>query len=483
MKSYKKNLALLTALLMLGSLCACGGESALTTGETTGESSQGTTVPTDPGAVFEDYSYQYQPGRHRDWEMDVVVLAKTFLTKHPKLADTYYFESHCFDTDPAQYLVEDNGFYDEALRETFAGEITSLIERIPELTDVEIQYELQRIVALIGDAHSGVSFERDRFFPIMITELEHEDVLGYYVVRIPSEYEECIYSQLVSINGIPLADVIDLLRPYISSENGGWEEFNIFDNFWSSRLFWLDALRIIGVVPWEEERAEFELLKEDGTTEMVTLDAITYEQYDVFGMTRVDFYARGIGNLKYSGEKNYWYELLEDGTLYACVTACTESSDDPFSTFCNEILEMLTSADMPRKLVIDLRHNTGGSYPMSGFEDFAARLGSVETDGIYILIDHGVFSSGNGMAGKLACTVPSAVFVGSPTGQPACVWGNSRYYTLPCSLIQFRLSTSYWMFAQTLEGDALMPDLTVYQTLEDHKQGIDTVLEAVLHTD
>ena len=133
----------------------------------------------------------------------------------------------------------------------------------------------------------------------------------------------------------------------------------------------------------------------------------------------------------------------------------------------------------PMKVIFDYRGNTGGSYPMSGFEEFVDQFAGIQTQGCYILTDHAVASSSNGMVGKMAAFIPDAILVGTPTGQPANNWGNPSSYNTLNNKVHFRVSKEFWMFAESAEDDAIMPDVLLYQTLEDYKQGIDTVMEYV----
>lgn len=467
-------------------LSACVGEQTnestpepKETESTVAETAEETTVDTEGIVSFENYIYQYPSGRDREWETDVVTFANIFLTKHPAIADTYYFEVCAYEDTLPSYLVNKNERYDVDLRNTFTDEVYALIDQIPELSDLEIQYELCRIAALLGDAHTNVIVSDSEFFPLMVTQLEDGSSLDYYCTRIPSEFDSVMYSRLVTINGIPLEEVIDMLRPYVSSENSEWEEFYITDNFWNSFLIQKDLLQIVGVVPAGSDTAEFGFAGEDDAVTCVTLSAVSSDEYDASQMTRVDFYAKRLEQWEYP-DQYYWYELRpEDETLYVRISKCYEISGYSFSTFCDEILEILSFSEEPLKLVIDLRGNTGGKYPMSGFEDFTNRLKSTETSGTYILIDHGVFSSGNAMAGRLSMALTDALLVGTPTGQPGYTWGKPRYYNLLYSPLQYRLSTELWIVSDSGE-EAIMPDITVYQTLEDYRSGVDTVLAYVL---
>ena len=73
----------------------------------------------------------------------------------------------------------------------------------------------------------------------------------------------------------------------------------------------------------------------------------------------------------------------------------------------------------------------------------------------------------------------SARIVGTPGGQPANFWGGVQGFYLPNSGLYFQRPSTFCNNIPGDENDALMPDIIIYQTIEDYRNGIDTVLEAV----
>lgn len=435
---------------------------------------------TEPAGLqnpYAGYEYRYT-GRDREWEEDIVYLAETFLDNHLKLTDKYYFAVHAYEADISSYLVNENDLFDRELREEFIRGIDSVLERIPELEDVQIRYELQRIAALLEDASGKVLCESQEYFPVMVEALEGEDGMGYYAVRIPNAYADVIYARLTAVNGVPVDEAVDRLRAYVSSENRYFEEANIIGVDWRSLLIRKEALQAAGIVDWDADTAEFRFLREDGTEKTVTLTAITSEEYDVSGMTRVDFYAKRIHRYA-NPSQYYWYEARpEDGAVYVNMLYCNESQES-FAAFSKRVLEELGSSEEYRKLVLDLRHNTGGSYPMSGIDEFYRELSRLENVDVYVLIDGGTAAAAMTIATRIRDSVPGAVLVGTPAGQTLNVLGDSRKYTTDNKELVFYISAKYWMNSAE-NAETLMPDLLVYQTLEDYKKDVDSVLAAVL---
>ncbi len=85
------------------------------------------------------------------------------------------------------------------------------------------------------------------------------------------------------------------------------------------------------------------------------------------------------------------------------------------------------------------------------------------------------------MATSLKLNVDGAVLVGGPAAEPPnftvpVLDGN---YEMPNSKCIFSFGGSYLNYWPGYEHDALMPDIEIYQTIEDYQNGKDTVLEAV----
>lgn len=479
MKARHSALLFVLILAILASCCACQSDNPTT--QSSSDSSSHEEPNVSEIAIpesFADYTYRYEDSRDLAWEKDIVYLAETFLETHPLICDTYYFEQRNYGDNSAGYLVNDNLFFSEDLRKAFIREFVLLLDSIPTMEDMEIHFEIQRIVALLNDAHSRVVMDSYEIFPFMVARLENEGEFAYYLVRIPLEHEDLLYSRLVTINGIALDEVMDMLRPYVSSENEYLEDYKIYNNFWNSLLTHKYLLQVIGVVEKDASTAQFTFLDDDGNSVTATLSTVSYDEFRVEDIAQGDLYARGITLWKHT-DQNYWYETYPDeNALYFRISKCSESGY-AFQSCCGEILDILRASEEPMKLIIDLRGNTGGKYPMSGFENFVTSLQKMTQHQIYILIDDAVGSSAVGIAAKLSGTLTNVVLVGTPAAQPVNMWGNPKLYTMPNNDISFLVSKEYWMFAETAEDVSLMPDITVHMTLEDYKQGVDTVLEYV----
>ena len=183
---------------------------------------------------------------------------------------------------------------------------------------------------------------------------------------------------------------------------------------------------------------------------------------------------------KSEGTKEYyWYEVLpENEMLYIRINDIYEITEYRVSDFATDIYTEINNNAVIDKVVVDLRDNGGG---LSGRMDpIIEKLVKTEVEPIYVLIDSGSASASVLMALDMKYAGDNVVIVGTPAGEPPNFFGGVISYTLPQTGHWFTLSSTYMEYIKNYEYNALLPDITIYQTLEDYKQGIDTVLEAVI---
>lgn len=420
-----------------------------------------------------NYTCFYSSGRNLEWEEDILFFADSYLEVYPLLT---HFPSRIEMVTDVEYTDE---FYDPQLRQTFIDEINALIPRVWHMTDTEILYELQRLLAMLHDAHTYLLLDIDRFFPISFQVFWEEEVPVFRVSLIPSDHEDAMFCALTGINGIPVEEVIRRLSPYISYEN----EPCLLDSLSGSgdvgALATLDLLRITGVV--KHNRAVYNLVTPDGTPMDVELRAVGdfgLLLTDLVSHTHADAYPEIYGDYA----DNFFHRWME-GTdiMYARVNEFDYMADYTFMDFGNEILALTRDNGGVEKLIIDLRQNPGG-YQFYGYPEFINALNRIEYESLYVLIDEGSYSSSIIMAGRIKNSFPEAILAGTPAGQPPNFFAsmNDIDYVLPNSGITCRMPMAFWRVMPDYEYDALMPDLPVYPTLEDYRNGVDTILEAVI---
>ena len=185
-------------------------------------------------------------------------------------------------------------------------------------------------------------------------------------------------------------------------------------------------------------------------------------------------------NLRYQQEDPYWWSMLDEQTLYVRLTTMVPNYDYTIDNLFSEVRTAMRDSEIPLKVILDFRGNGGGYVHETTLKGFVNATGWYAHDGVYILIDGDCFSAGVMAPYYLRQAVEGAVLVGAPTGQGLWFPANSAYYELPNTGTGFSIGDEITWVVRDWDGDALEPDVTVYQTLEDYENMVDTVLEWAL---
>lgn len=366
---------------------------------------------------------------------------------------------------------------DPELHNTFLQGINALIPRISELNDIQLLYELKKIVAGLSDAHSGVSVPETQF-PVAIVPFYEEGEIVFRACTVPATAEEVLFGKLLAINDVPVEEIMKRLLPYIPCENEYWTLHKI-SNTYNSMLLLVDGLQVIGVIDQGVKEAEFLFETESGEEVTITAEALNEDDSHLPELIKHTLYHTK--PLMYQhNDLSYWMqELPENQTLYVRFNEILEREDLPYSQFFYNIMHTIHGDSTIQKLVIDLRDNGGGKV-FQGLDGF---LQSLNNSGIsvYVLVDNATLSGAVWVSVNIMQIVEHAVLVGTPTGEPPTMCANRVDYTMPNSGYEFSVSERYMEFWPGYEGNAIQPDITIYQTIGDLKNGVDTVLTQVLN--
>lgn len=432
---------------------------------------------TEPEKIpFADYEYLYTDERDRAWEEDVVFLAKFYLGQvetygHPLLVNE---ESQVWK--PQNY-IDFRNFYREDLRDTFVADLEALIRNIPVLTDTEIVYELQRIVAKLSDLHSHVYLPVTDLFVFTVEPLYSDEGMELRLVRLPAEYQHALFGELVAINGVPIDEVVERLGQYIAHE---WEYSKMFymtNPLQTGLIGRKEALEMAGIVDAEDTAAELEVITEQGERIVIEVPAVAATESKNVAKVYGDWLHDKISYYEGYQDSNYFLRFEEEyQLLYIRFNQMYEMTDYRFSEFLADIKKQ-SANEACKKIVVDFRLN-GGGKGLELHDDLIEVLGKATADQIYILIDQASYSDAILLPVEMRQKLSNAVIVGMPGGQSPNFFAGAAY-TLPNSGCAFWVSGLCYSYSPDYEYETLMPDITVYQTLEDYKQGIDTVMEYV----
>ena len=368
--------------------------------------------------------------------------------------------------------------FTKTTEQEFRAAVAKLRQQIPTLDQAAIVVEFARLAAMLHDAHTSVDTsafaEAFRRYPFGILPLK--DGLSWFVA--PAGRPELVGAVMVSIDGMPIEQVIDRV-----SSLYGWENR-------ATQIAWLrnwinaaEVLRALGVTR-SDERAIFEVRTVDGRLEKVELES---GKSDPQKLTTAD--PKWTGVAKTSRRKDaraMWFEMIaaeempdsarERRCLYVRYDRCKDDKDKPIAEYCGDLIKRLDEGGIDR-IVIDFRYNGGGNsalldpflFHLGGRKEFRAK-GSVVG-----MIGPGTFSSAQLNADRLR-KVCKAVLVGMPTGQKPNAFGEIRNFELPNSKLKVWYSTKLF-HTDDADPESMMPDVVVEPTVADVLSGHDVALE------
>ena len=132
--------------------------------------------------------------------------------------------------------------------------------------------------------------------------------------------------------------------------------------------------------------------------------------------------------------RNYWFEYLpSDSLLYFQLNRAEESEEELFEVFQDRLLAAIT-VRQPRRVVVDLRFNTGGNlfmaYPL--FRKLAELPFAQERGRLFVITGRSTFSAGVFHTAHLKAAT-KAVIVGEPAGDALDFWAEGGNVVLPNS--------------------------------------------------
>lgn len=386
-----------------------------------------------------------------DWATDLDALAKNLPEVH---ADWF----HDLDPDDWEDAVED------------------LRGRIEGLPDEVALFELSALCALAGDAHTGIDLRSAgvtmHAIPLGVEAFED----GLFVVAAGVMHALTLEHELVAVNGVPADELIERLGRLVATDNEGSTRRKA-----SQLLTIRGALRAAGVVDGAAKEVELTLrpMKSETTIEhrAMFVDASVIR---MMPMRRApDFNIRPIPTYLKRATGNYQSDYDEASkTLYVAYNVCRESDGLRMDRFTDLVLGFWDRLE-PERLLIDLRHNSGGDERVLGpFIDAIERHEEINRPGrLFVAIGPRTFSSAMNNAVSLDERT-EAVLVGEPTGGKPNHFGEVNRFELPSGIAVF-YSTKYF---ERVAGDpdAVHPDLDAAMTSGHWFAARDPVFEAVV---
>ena len=335
--------------------------------------------------------------------------------------------------------------------------------------------ELVRLAAMPSwngrDGHTGIFpfTPEDGTLLYPLRWWEFSDGLVITAARPP--YEDLVGSRVEAIAGRPIDEVLELIGPLAPRDNPS-----------NLKAFGLLYLRVsnllagLGVID-EAGPTEFTLVDRDGNRRGVQIEPTTPVVDDDWDSGLPHRLAATDAPWLRDQDTTLWWTFLEDsGTLFAQFNHVRGDATDVIP----ELRERAQEDDVER-VVIDLRHNSGGDNTTLPPLELALRDPTIDRPGrLFAIIGRVTFSAAANFATDIEGAT-SVTFAGEPMGGSPNLYGDTRPVALPASGQTLYMAARYW--ERSTPDDTritIEPDIPVDLTSDDYFAGRDPVLEAIV---
>ncbi|MGP1438706.1 MAG: hypothetical protein ACTTKH_06500 [Treponema sp.] len=342
--------------------------------------------------------------------------------------------------------------YTNVSKKDFEAQIETLKKTWHKQDEMQQYFSLCHLVALIGDAHTQIfkPLENDKALPFFVLPYGGHSI----IVQAEKEYTELVGKELIAINGIKLKTIFQKLFSIISHDKKEWANLKAH---YGCRLF--SRLKYIGGIK-KDETAKIKYKDiSTGKTKTMNVDFSKDMQINnpVFANLSQTLFQSG-----------YYYANIFQDILFIQYNVCADSPDMPMKDFAFRIGQL----PKPKKIIVDLRHNTGGDSRVIGpLLEVLNKISPNNEIPIFAFVGNGTFSSGV-MAAYDLKTI-GALLIGEEMG-----W-NGKFGEVK----EIQLNDDYVLFCSTKDFSEYLkdmhPDLIMLQDLKSLNAGVDSLVEAI----
>lgn len=405
------------------------------------------------------------------------------------LADTSKMtrdEGWRFDLQLLAREAERKGFgvYRPITKDAFELLVKKLDAMIPKLTDMQVAVEMSKLMAKLGDGHTGIlgSLSRPEFaqtLPLQFYFFKE----GLFVIAADPKYRELLGAQVLRFGERTVAEVMQALDPLTSRDNELWPT-----QTGPYRMRILPLLNALSLIP-DAQKVALTIRDMEGKERVVTISADTTEPniWNTLPNPKswvnlpqtlsapVPLYLKNMG-------QKYWFEYLPDSkVLYFQYNSVTNDKPESLAQFSERLFKFINEHEVD-KLVIDMRWNNGGNTFLTQPLLYGLiRNEKVNQRGkLFVVIGRRTFSAAQNTVSFFERHT-NAIFVGEPTGSSPNFVGEETIFTLPYSKLLANVSDLYWQSAWPMDYRTwLAPQLYTPPTFEMFRANRDPAMEAIL---
>ncbi len=372
-----------------------------------------------------------------------------------------------------QYLARElpkrhKNLFHTVSREEFEKMVAELDAAIPTLEDYQIIVRMQEITAKVGDGHTYVHLPQTfKRYPLVFYWFGN----ALRVVRATKEYKDALGTKIVKISDVNVNDAQTRIRKVLSQAENEW--FVLSNS--PFHLATPEVLQTLGVVP-DASRAVFTFETDEG--KQFTLDIVPIAPDANFASLLLGA-AKEEPLFRQKPSEQFWFTYLPDSqTVYVNFRGYNSLGENTKKLF------GLLDANPTKKIVIDMRQNTGGDSAKAReylIPAIKQRVAINQKGRLFVIVGRRTFSAAMTNAIDLRKET-NALLVGEPIGERPNSYQENDEMKLPNSGIVVSYSTKYYKLLDE-DAPAVMPDKRIDPNWDDYKAGHDAVMNWILSED
>jgi hypothetical protein len=404
------------------------------------------------------------------------------------------------DSVLTSFLPRDRSF-DPPTRARFVRTIHALRDSVAGLTDAQLTVRLAEAVATAGNAHTRLYLLRNRTvlrrYPIRVWWFGKDLV----VVRAEPEQAALLGGKIVTLAGKPIEQLAAAVAPLYAA-NPSWARYMSSYLLTSPEILqglglsWSNELAITVELPGQRMVATqinpLPLERSDQPVEAwwdlspfgpqppgTWLSALLPDS------THLPLY------LEHPAQSYWWEAVPSSHLLYVQYNRAEDQpGKETVRAFGDSLIKQIQH-DAPRKLVIDLRFNTGGNLQLADtlFRRIAALPLAKEPGRLFVITGRATFSAGITPVALLR-QLTKATIVGEPAGDGLDFWAEGGNVLLRHTGLTLHYADGFHSYSPLeyperrpyhydLSVKDLGPDIPVETALTEYLAGKDAVLDTI----
>ena len=323
----------------------------------------------------------------------------------------------------------------------------------------EMYVALKKVNAEIEDEHTNMGYREPVLFPYSC----HLFKEGIYIISADQSEEQAVFSRVIAVNHIPIGTVINKITDMLPDKNKRSIDEEA-PKILSSPVM-LHGLHIIN----SPGSVALTLVTQNNDTVLASFTPKKY--FEIIPKGR----QFPTPPLRYSQTGNYWYKYDSTGDfIYFNYSRCIIDSTYPFERFYEDFFKAIKENN-PKKIVIDIRDNRGGSDAiLRPFIDELSYSKYNKPHRIYVLMGRKTFSAAVNNLVYMMKTL-TMTSIGEATSGSVNHYGSIKTFTLPNSGIEVNYSTKRITGIGYTNGP-VKPNVIMPESIYDYIYGTDPAL-------